>query len=210
MQQTLKGCRSIAETKGHPSKLKFSPWGAESCLRHVSFFQRGLIKSPVQIILDNNFASPSWSIRSSIKGMAYGSGIVMLLTFKTMQRCTEPSGFLTGTIGVDQGLKDCLTMPCSKRDNTSTRSCSFHAGANRHRTDLMVCAPQYQSHGQYYVSCLITHITLPNFLSPSSRDSGGASGLFQAFNMLMCTTRFLVHLVGTVVVPLDSSRPSTC
>ena len=121
MHQTLKGCRGIAEIKGHPSKLKFSPWGAESCLRHVSFFQWGLIKSLLRSILDKKFASPSWSIRLSIKGMSYGSGVVILLIFlKSMQRRTEPSGFLTGTIELDQGLKDGLTMPCSKRDNTST------------------------------------------------------------------------------------------
>ena len=51
--------------------------------------------------------------------MAYGSGVVMLLTFlKSMQRHTEPSGFLIGTIGLDQGLKDGLTTPCAKRDKT--------------------------------------------------------------------------------------------
>ena len=65
--------------------------------------------------------------------MAYVSGVGMLLTFlKSMQRRTEPSGFLTGTIGLDLALKDGLAMPCSKRDNTLTRSWVFHAGANRY------------------------------------------------------------------------------
>ena len=105
MRQTLKGCRGFAETKGHPSKLKFSPWGAESCLRHVSFFQGDLIKSLFSSILDNNFASPSWSIRSSGIWIGCSDAITFL---KSMQRHTEPSGFLTGNIGIDNGLKDAL------------------------------------------------------------------------------------------------------
>ena len=122
---------------------------------HISMFRS---------ILDKNFAFPSWSIRSSIKGMAYRSGVVMLLTFlKSMQRHTEPSGFLTGTIGLDQGHKDGLTMPYYNRDNTSTRSCSFHVGANRYGTDLMgVCPPVLIP---WSISCalpVVSHITSPN------------------------------------------------
>ena len=104
----------------------------------------------------------SWALsgiaNSRIKDMAYGSGEVMLLTFlKSMQRHTDPSGFLTGTIGLDQGLKDGLTIPCSKRDNTSTRSCSFHAGANRYGTDLMgVCSPESIP---WSVSCALPVVT---------------------------------------------------
>ena len=49
---------------------------------------------------------PAGQSGHQFKGMAYGSGVVMLLTLlKLMQRRTEPSGFLTGTIGLDQGLR---------------------------------------------------------------------------------------------------------
>ena len=89
---------------------------------------------------------------------------MMLLTFlKSMQRRTEPSGFLTGTIGIDRGFKDGLTLPFSKRDKTLARSCSLHAEANRYGTDLMgVCSPVSIP---WSLSCafpVVSPITSPN------------------------------------------------
>ena len=130
---------------------------------------------------------------------------------KSMQRRTEPSGFLTGTIGRDQRLKDGLTMPCSKRDKTSTRSCSFHAGANRYGVDLMcVCSPVSIP---WSVSCalpVVSHITSPNCLSTACNSCA----CFCANSFPPCLadhphTHLPLPLLLERLVPLDSFWPST-
>ena len=46
-----------------------------------------------------------------------------------MHSLTEPSGFLTGTIGKDQGLLEGLIVPVSNKELISAFNWSFQAGA---------------------------------------------------------------------------------
>ena len=72
------------------------------------------MKSLAKSNFDKNFAFPKQSMMSSIRGIRYGSGVVTAFRrLKSMQIRTGPSFFLTGIIGLDQGLCDGSIMPSS-------------------------------------------------------------------------------------------------
>ena len=77
-----------------------------------------------------DMAFPNWGIISSTLGMRYGSGLVLLLILlKSMHRRTVPSGFRTGTMEVDHGLREGIKVPDSCNVRISSLSWSLQAGA---------------------------------------------------------------------------------